>query len=124
MNAMFQTTVEPSANLLKVSFSGRVDAAEAAQCAEMVGRSLGQLRPGFSLLTDLSSLESMGLECVPHIEQVMDRCNAAGIKNVVRIIPDPHKDIGLKILSLFHYRRGVRIITCQTAEEAQRVLPG
>jgi hypothetical protein len=43
---------------------------------------------------------------------------------VVRVIPDPHKDIGLNILSLFHYRRGVRIVTCETLEEAMRALVG
>jgi hypothetical protein len=52
----------------------------------------------------------------------MDSCDARGITMVVRIIPDPRKDIGLNIMSLFHYRRGVRFVTCETIEEAQAVL--
>ena len=42
----------------------------------------------------------------------------------LRIIPDPHKDIGFKILSLFHYRRRVRIVTCATLGEAMKALEG
>jgi hypothetical protein len=41
---------------------------------------------------------------------------------VVRVIPNPQKDIGLNILSLFHYRRRVRIVTCETLEEAMNAL--
>ena len=41
---------------------------------------------------------------------------------VVRVIPDPYKDIGLNIVSLFHYPRRVRIVTCETLEEAMRAL--
>jgi len=55
---------------------------------------------------------------------MMDLCNKKGVETVVRVIPDPHKDIGLNIMSLFHYRRRVRVVTCQTLEEARRVLAG
>jgi hypothetical protein len=40
----------------------------------------------------------------------------------VRVIPDSRKDIGLNIMSLFHYRRGVRIVTCETLAEAHTIL--
>jgi hypothetical protein len=52
----------------------------------------------------------------------MDLLNQHGVAMIVRVIPDPHKDIGLNILSLFHYRRGIRIVTCKTMEEARTVL--
>jgi hypothetical protein len=44
------------------------------------------------------------------------------VELVVRVIPDPTKDIGLNILSVFHYRHRVRVVTCQTMEEAARLL--
>jgi hypothetical protein len=47
-----------------------------------------------------------------------------GIAKVVRVIPDPGKDIGLSIMSLFHYRRGVSIVTVETLAEAEKNLPG
>jgi hypothetical protein len=66
----------------------------------------------------------MDLTCVPYIKRMMDVCNKKGVELVVRVIPDPQKDIGLNILSLFHYRRRVRIVTCQTLAEAKKVLEG
>src|SRR5579859_6813922 len=119
---MFEVLVEKATNTLKLSYAGRVEAAEAQRCAQEIQSLLGQLQPGFRFLSDFRALEAMDLGCVPSIEKVMDWCNDAGIKMVVRIIPDRRKDIGLDIMSLFHYRRGVRIVTCDTLEEAESVL--
>jgi hypothetical protein len=41
---------------------------------------------------------------------------------VVRVIPDPHRDIGLQIMSYFHYSGDVQILTCQTLAEAEEIL--
>ncbi|HWX19022.1 MAG TPA: hypothetical protein VN578_03845 [Candidatus Binatia bacterium] len=121
---MFEAKIDKSANLLTVSFSGNVDPGETKRLAAEVERLAAELPPGFRLLTDLTSLEAMDLACVPHIRRVMDLCNKQGIAMVVRVIPDPHKDIGFNILSLFHYRRGVRIVTCETLSEARKILSG
>jgi hypothetical protein len=64
----------------------------------------------------------MDLACAPDIEFAMDLFDKAGIAKVVRIISDPAKDIGFSIMSLFHYRRRIPIITCETMEEALRAL--
>jgi hypothetical protein len=119
---MIEATVDKSANLLKVRYIGQIGPEESKHGAEQIKMLLGQLQPGFRLLTDMRALQTMDLGCVPYIEQVMDLCDDRGIGFVVRVIPDPHKDIGLNIMSLFHYRRGVRIVTCQKFEEAERVL--
>ena len=119
---MFQVEADKSKNLLKISFAGRVGLEEAKRCEEEVETLVPDLQPGFQLLTDLSGLESMDLACVPHIERVMDLCNRKGVAKIVRIVPDPHKDIGFNILSLFHYRHGIPIVTCETPEEAIEAL--
>jgi hypothetical protein len=119
-NHVFQGDI--SRNLIEIRYRGRVTAAEVRAVSEKVIELLPQLRQGFTLLADLSDLESMGLDCVADITKIMDACNAAGIGTVVRIIPDPRKDIGLNILSIIHYSRGVRVITCQNAAEAERVM--
>ena len=119
---MIEASIDKAANLLKVTYLGQVEAEEAKRSLGEVQGMVTQMKPGFRLLTDLRSLERMDLGCVPHIEEVMDLCDDKGIVMVVRIIPDPHKDIGLNIMSLFHYRRGVRIVTCKTIEEAQTAL--
>jgi hypothetical protein len=97
-------------------------AAEAKSISDEVLVLVPHMRPGFTFFADLSDLTSMELECAPFITRIMDACNAAGIGTVVRIIPDPRKDIGLNILSITHYSRRVHVITCQTAAEAERAL--
>ena len=81
-----------------------------------------ELGPGFRFLTDLSELQSMDKSYPEELARVMDELKAGGIKMVVRIIPDPRKDIGLNILSVFHYGRAVRTVTCKDFAEAMRVL--
>ena len=54
--------------------------------------------------------------------QVMEKLDCKGIEISVRVIPDPSKDIGLSILSTFHSRNSVRIVTCTSMVEAARVL--
>lgn len=108
-------------NLIVVRYRGRVSASDVRAVSEEVGSLLPQMRMGFTFLADLSELESMELDCLTGITGIMDACNSAGIGTVVRIVPDPRKDIGLNILSIIHYRRGVRVITCQDSAEAERV---
>jgi anti-anti-sigma regulatory factor len=119
---MFQTGFDSATSLLKVSFSGYVVPDEAKRCVEEAQALLQNVQAGFRLLTDLSGLETMELACVPFLKQMMDLCNEKGVETVVRVIPDPRKDIGLNILALFHYERRVRIITCETREQALKVL--
>src|SRR5664279_6295047 len=121
---MFQVEVDKSKNLLKISYSQHIGPEDTKAVVEKVPTLLPDLQPGFRLLTDLSGLESMDLTCVPYIKRMMDLCNQKGVELVVRVIPDPHKDIGLNIMSLFHYRRRVRIVTCATLEQAMKVLTG
>ena len=54
--------------------------------------------------------------------QGLELCDAKGVSLVVRVIPDPAKDIGMNILSLFHYRHRPRSVTCASMEEAARLL--
>ena len=121
---MFQVGVDKSRNLLKITYARHVGPEDTKRVEEKITPLLADVRPGFRLLTDLSRLESMDLACVPYIKRMMDVCNKKGVEEVVRVIPDPQKDIGLSILSLFHYRRRVRIVTCTTLEEAMKALEG
>jgi len=121
---MFQVEVDKSKSLLKITYAQHVRPEDTKRIEEQAPALLAELRPGFRLLTDMSGLESMDLACVPYIKRMMDLCNKKGVELVVRVIPDPQKDIGLNILSLFHYRRRVRIVTCPTLAEAMEVLEG
>jgi hypothetical protein len=119
---MFQVEVDKAKNLLRISYAQHVGPEDTQLVEEKIPGLVPDLRPGFRLLTDLSGLESMDLACVPYMERMMDLCNQKGVEMVVRVIPDPYKDIGLNIMSLFHYPRRVHIVTCETLEEAREVL--
>ena len=119
---MVNVEADPAKNLIKITFSNKVTAAEVKDSLAKVETLVKTLRPGFCCLSDLSGLESMELGAAATIERSMDLMSKAGISKVVRVIPDPRKDIGLKIMSLFHYSRKVKIVTCETLEEAERAL--
>jgi anti-anti-sigma regulatory factor len=121
---MFQVEFDKTKDLLTFSYAQHVGPEDTKAVTEKTTELLPELRPGFRLLTDLSGLDSMDVACLPDIQHMMDLLNQKGVELVVRVIPDPHKDIGLNILSLFHYRRRVRIVTCQTLKEAMRALDG
>src|SRR5664279_4970915 len=112
---MTKIGVDKPGTLLTMTFSGRVTPEETA-------RNETKIKPGFRLLTDLSALELMDPACLPYLAKVMDLCSEKGISEVIRVIPDVHKDIGFNILSLFHYRHGVRFVTCSSLEEAGEII--
>jgi hypothetical protein len=121
----FMTTalkLEPERNLVVVRYHGHVGPIDAQRYLEEARAALPNIQPGFRLLADLTDLETMEVSCAPYIRQIMDLFNEKGIASVVRVIPDPTLDIGLQIMSLFHYGHNVRIMTCATLEEAMRAL--
>ena len=119
---MVAVQTDPSQNLLIIRYAGSVGPDEAERCLEEVRLALPKVQSGFRILADLTDLESMDVSCAPYLSTIMDVCNASGVAAVVRIIPDPKRDIGLQIMSLFHYGGGVKIITCETADDAMKAL--
>lgn len=119
---MYHAAINPSGNLHTTHWSGHVDSEEAKRCCEEIRQHLSDSRPGIRVLTDLSGLESMDYDCVSHLDRIMDLFNERGINTVVRVIPNPRKDIGFSIMSLFHYHHGIHITTCESLEEAMKIL--
>ena len=119
---VFHVSFDEPRNLLVILYQGHVRAAEAKQCLDAVRRIIGQVHSGFRILADLSGLDSMDPSCAPYLENIMDLCNAAGVSVIARAIPHRSRDIGLGIMSVFHYRKDVRTITCDTTAEALSAL--
>ncbi|HUJ08980.1 MAG TPA: hypothetical protein VL171_03065 [Verrucomicrobiae bacterium] len=115
---MFEVRTDPTRNLLLMTFREDVGPAELAQGRAQVTAALEALQPGFWLLTDLSGLDSMDYACAPEIEATMDLMRKKGITEVVRVVPDPHKDIGFNVMSHFHYDRKTRVLTVDSLAEA------
>jgi hypothetical protein len=119
---MLLVTANKPKQLLYLSFIGKVDRAELARCRHDVEAVLSELSPGFRLLADLGRLESMTLDCAPEIASIMELCDAKEIGEIVRVIPDPSKDIGLNIFSYFHYKRRPRVVVYQNILEAAHLV--
>ena len=64
----------------------------------------------------------MDRDCLPEIGRVMELCDDKGVELIVRVVPDQTKDIGLNILSLFHYTRRPRTVVCENLAEALKLL--
>ncbi len=105
-----------------VSYIGDVRRDELKRALEEVGALLADLPAGFRLLTDLERLESMDPAGMTEIGKIMEILAKKEIEMVVRVIPDPSKDIGLNILSIFHYGRKIRVVTCESMEAAAKAL--
>src|ERR1043166_2610708 len=107
----FEIQPDADRNLIRLRFWNRVTAAGLTASRAEIERVVELMRPGFTVLTDLTDLESMELDCVGELTRSMDLFRARGIGAVIRVIPDRDKDIGFNILSIIHYRGGVKIVT-------------
>jgi len=119
---MLLATINKPRQLLYLSYMGRVSVEELQEGYNELIKLFEDLTTGFRLLADLSRLDVFGPNCAKEIGRAMELCDQKGVALVVRIIPDPGKDIGMNILSVFHYRNRPRIVTCKTLVEAGEIL--
>lgn len=118
----FAVEVDHERNLLLISYQGRVGQKDVQQCAAEIRRALPGLKRDFQLLVDFTELKEMDVSCASSVAEIMDLCNEAGVATVVRVIPDGQRDIGLQIMSLFHYGNDVCLSTCTSLDEAWALL--
>jgi len=119
---MLLVTSNKPKQLLQISYIGPVRLEEFQSGREDLAAQLAELSPGFHLLADFSRMESMGLDCAPELGRMMDLIGQAGVDLVVRVIPEPGQDIGMNILTRFHYQHHPRTVTCKSMVEAARAL--
>jgi anti-anti-sigma regulatory factor len=119
---MVLATLNKQHRLLYLNYVGRVSPAELESARNEVQALLVEFPAGFRLLADLSQLESMDPACMTELGRTMDLLDQHGVSLIIRVIPDSSKDIGLNILTIFHYARHPRVITCQNLAKALRQL--
>ena len=115
---MYAVELDRSKRLLVISAAAKVTAGEARMAAQRIHEVLRDVAPGFHALADFRWLESMDPAAVRHIAAIMDALAEKNVASVTRVIPDPHKDFGLNILSQFHYGTDVKIATFETLADA------
>jgi hypothetical protein len=115
---MYAVELDQSKRLLVISAAQRVTAEQARQAAQQVRERWHDVAPGFRVLADFRWLESMDPATARHVAEMMDALAQKQLASVTRVMPDPHKDIGLNILSKFHYCPEIQIKTFQTLADA------
>jgi hypothetical protein len=115
---MFLVTSNRPQQLLCLSYFQRVTPQDLRRGREDIKALLADLKPGFRLLADFGRLESMDLACTAEIGRMMELVDQGGVGLLVRVIPDASKDIGLDIMSIFHYRHRPPMVTCKNMAEA------
>jgi hypothetical protein len=119
---MVLSTANKAKSLLQVSYIGQVGAEELRREYDDLVALLADLPAGFKLLVDLERLETMDIACVEELGKMMEAFDRHGLAQVVRVIPDPTKDIGFNILARFHYQNEPRTTNCKTMIEAAALL--
>jgi hypothetical protein len=119
---MVLATANKEKRLLHLSYIGRVQAEEVVRGRADVAALVNDWPDGFRVLADFGRLESLDVATMTELGRMMDMSSQRAVTLVVRVMPDPTKDLGLNILGLFHYKNPVQVVTCATMEEAARAL--
>ena len=117
---MVKTSIDRDNNILILSFEGTVDQEQLQDLYRVIKNILPNFYGGFKIITDLSLLDNMYLDAHFALEEIMDLCNDHGVSKIIRVIPDPSKDIGFNLMSIFHYSKDVHMHSCQTFKEAKK----
>ena len=117
---MYAVELDRSKRLLVISALQRVTAEEAKLASQRVRELVRDIDPGFRVLADFRWLDSMDSAAARHVAEIMDALAEKGVASVARVVPDPHKDIGLNILSQFHYGPEIKIATFETLADAMQ----
>jgi anti-anti-sigma regulatory factor len=121
---MYAVELDRSKRVLVISGVQRVTAEQAQLAARRVRELLQDVAPGFRVLADYRWLESMDSAAARHVAEIMDTLAEKGVASVTRVVPDPRKDIGLNILSQFHYGPEIKIETFETLADALQSMVG
>ena len=105
-----------------ISAIGHVTTGEVKEAAQKVREIVKDTAPGFRVLSDFRWLDSMQASASKHVAEIMDAVAAKKVGLVARVIPDPRKDIGLNILSHFHYGPEIQTATFETLADALQSL--
>jgi hypothetical protein len=119
---MYSVEADQSKRLLVISAAGKVTKKEVAAVAQQVRKMMNEMMPGFRVLTDFRWLDRMGPAAAIHIAEIMDALAEKKVAAVVRVVPDPRKDIGLNILSHFHYGPNIKLATFESLAAALSML--
>ncbi|WP_205525481.1 STAS domain-containing protein [Pyxidicoccus trucidator] len=119
---MFEVEARVGKNRLVVRIWGDLDDAEARQIGDAAVRAVDRLRPGLDILSDLSGLTRVPVECAAQLRRIVEAAQARGLRQVVRVV-------GRSAEAALQFQRISRSIGYEaylafSLEEAERMLDG
>jgi hypothetical protein len=105
-----------------IDLSGRIDASEIDDAAEISVEKAEQLRGGFDIITDLSGFRPPSPEAAKPIKRAQKHLKEMGVDRVVRVVYDETSQV---VVNAFERRSkdvGSRGEQASSLQEAQRIL--
>lgn len=115
---MYLLEIDHKHNRIHLMMSERFDAPQAESLLVDAQTRAEEMKAGFHVLCDLTTLEEFDPDAKATFRRFMDLMNRSGARKIIRIIPDPLDNFGLTVMSIFHYDDSVHIINCKTLKEA------
>jgi hypothetical protein len=119
---MYSVSHDQNKNIISINIQDVFDVEQAEKAYKEVETVLKKAKKGFTVLTDMSSLQEISLESFKSISKTMDLFNSCGIWRAIRIVPDSSKDIGFNIMNMFHYSPEVKIHIFESMEKAKEYM--
>jgi len=119
---MYSVEIGRSKRLVVITHAEHVTAEQTKLAVQTLRGILGDVAPGFRVLADFRRLESTDPAAAHYVAEIMDVLAEKGVASVTRVMPDPHKDTGLNILSQFHYGPEIQVTTFETLADAVQSL--
>ena len=119
---MLVATSNKTKQLLVLTYVGRVRLEELVSQRAEIKTLATELSSGLRVVADFTHLEVMDRDCISELGLMMETIDHIGVGTVVRVIPDASKDVGLNILTHFHYRKHPHVVTCKSLKEGLQAL--
>src|SRR4051812_38852404 len=114
---MVKIGYDAKSDAVVVEFEGDVDAPQAARALAALDRLIPKERRGFKLLSDFSAAGVMEPEVENVIRDTMRYFKNRGVKEIVRVLPDPDWDIGFAVMSREVFGPQMKARTVRTRRE-------
>jgi hypothetical protein len=119
---MVKIAYDDKRNAVIIEVEGNVDATQGGQLSADLERILPKDGKGFSLLTDFTLVQTMEPEVEGELKKAMELINSRGVKDILRVLPDPDLDIGFGILTRCFYSDKVRCLIFRSRAQADASL--
>jgi hypothetical protein len=116
---MFQVTADPEKNRLYVTLEGHLEPAERLAASKAILVAIGQLRPGFDLVNNVSELHPTDTEGLNDLLRIQAAIKIKGVRSVIRIAKIPLTRLQVERTA---ERSGLEGDTAATVQEADERL--